>query len=373
MLGNHKYTVIILLSVVFFGTILFYLKTESDIAELSGQKEKYLAKNYHESLADKDGDFKIAQSFLTAKDGKNAEKYLEEALDSSNNPGEEGSIRLDLASSYRLQGDYVKEINYLKEIVADSRMHPYTKAYAIYYLGYTYFISGDKRKEVFDQIFSDEPYSNLAAGKTPRLALAGLFDYGAIFYRIGINEGRAARLYSEELIDVAKTTGKESESASSLKKIIEEKVSFAESQIEFLRQRDLSESKFIIEIEKTLSIINGKTAIAGYETKEDPEIKFKETLEHSLTNSTPEASARYHYARYLADRFGEKRSVDIKKLLSGFRENEALRNTDTFRGILSENKISLLGEKSGIALLGKIDVDFKNLLMLNGWKDSDFR
>lgn len=323
--------------------------------------------------------FAEGNSLLRAGKPDLAIPKFEEALRYSQDPTQEGQIKIKLALAIEMTGDYgnpQKSVPLLKEIAANPAYTNITRAYAVQEMAQIFYTYVDKR--ISAEIFKDEPYKSLWVQGAINLSYRHLYERASSFYPLALSELRIADWYATQVVDLHEKAigGVEDTTVNAriaqYKDVVRQKIASAERDLERIKGNSNESPQAKVALFRE-GIIIAKMQLTGDESFGDMEMTFKRALDVYAALGTPQEDGyvRYYYAQYLARLYGPSREDDVRGILSKFY------TTDLYQGALAtiffkNERNNIVGAKKQLVLLASLDPKFKDYLLSLGWKAADF-
>lgn len=291
----------------------------------------------------------------------------EKAIGVAGTAEEKGIIKISIGRSYYKLENFDLGSKTFKEVVGNPDYSNVTRAYAVEAMGNEYYSMYNQ--ELFDSIFSGEPYKSFFVGKDKDLAMRKLFEYGTTFFPLPLSEARVAQWYASELVRI-KNSGLEDQETKikidSMKAIIRERLSLVDKGIKGIE--NTPNATRIPVVLNRLGVISMKMYLFGDESFGNPADLFERSLVYSkLYNLTStEGFTYYNYAVFLARVYGKEKTSEIGTLLGNFYNTDKYKNTDVFTFLKNQKNIEG-AVKEDILLLASFDPKFKKLLSGLGW------
>lgn len=325
-------------------------------------------------------DYALAKVYQKAGKYDLAIQYYKKALSVIQDHQQIAQIRYNIATTEEKLGGYTDAIAGLKEIAADEATSALVRAYAVQEIGimhYMYYSPKDK-DVIIAETFKDLPYSSFVVDGDLRtsaglnVAYTKLFEYASSIYPLAFSESRVA--YGLALTmrdaDIATTSPQGVIFLTSITKSLEA------TDLDILRLKNIPEEVPLI---SGILVREGLTTSYlesfGMADLNLAEAYFRKGLQYAAAiGEEPGSFDAYHYAAFLAKKYGQKRADDIKNILIPFRVgNDAQIKpevADFFRTTRTDS--SLLREMTSLVKMGRVDHDFKVYLISLGWVATDF-
>lgn len=369
----QKKIVIIAIGLAILAALIF-LASFGPLKKLFGADDTYSRTNTpNVALQRINSDFAAAMQYQRERKYDLALQSYQKALSSAEDSVQEAQIKYRIALVTELQGNYAEAIRLFKAIAADPSNYEFVRAYSVQEIGRMYYTYYDDRSgsQIPTETFKDPPYSSFKEGSGDmNLAYRKLFEYAASIYPLGVSEARIAHWYSTELLKEATTTTQ----GISYVSIIQESIRKAEADI----QRTIDDppaATLIPETYMRIGLTLANLASVGAAGFEEAEQRLQQALQYtSVLGISPGNFQAYNYATFLASTYGAARATDIQKILSAFsisRSAEIQPIVVNFYRAANTDP-TLEEQKKRLALLGKIDPNFKTYLVSLGWHESDF-
>lgn len=326
-------------------------------------------KDFYTPLVQSNKDFAQGENFFQAQDYSRAVESYEAALARATSVQDESQIRYKIALALRYGNDPVKAIALFKEVAKNPEYPDRTRAYAVQAMGQAFYSFNDPI--VTQEIFKDSPYKEMYDPENIPLSYRKLFEYGSAFYPLGISQLRVADWYAKEILRLHFQPGGAETYAAAIadyKQVIKKKFELADADIMATANRRYEAgANYIPEMTTKKAYILGQVSLTGDESLGNPEEAFDKALVAGAVNNVYDAQAKYHYALFLAQKYGTLRAAEIQNTLKDFYASNRFDNTGMVR-FLKNEKNNNTGSKERILLLAEIDPEFKNYLIKLGWQ-----
>lgn len=353
------------------GACYFYL--------IKGPSEAYPAgKGPAVVLTEESDTYASAQKFQ--KEGKHelALATYQEALAGAKDSPQRAQILFNIAYENEQLGKYAEAIAQFKAITADTANYPIARAASLQDVGLMYYTySGSTTlRTIVKETFKDSPYNSfIGEGSSLNRAYIKLFEHAVSIYPLAGSEVRIAYGYSNEILGTLHGATTTPQGKAYLALVIQ---ALGATKADLERMKKVAvERELIPEILVRAGSTVDNLVTLGVVT--DPQLAepyFKEGIEYASTiGAKPGSFHALNYALFLANRYGDARSEDIKRLLAPFRSNnekEIYSVVPDYLRAVHANKPTTK-RRRGIAALGEMDSGFRGYLLSLGWKPSDFR
>jgi len=329
----------------------------------------------YEALVQTNPSFAAAEKDRQAGNFTKAQAEYIDALSTLSDGAGEQIVKLRLAFAVRDAGKDAEAISLFKEIAANTSYNSVTRAYAVQNMVQMYGTLSDDR--ITQEIFKDAPYSVLFVKGNAPLSYRHLAEYASAFYPIALSESYIANRYASELVAEKKKMGANMDKAFEVRylNLIQEKLQNTDRDIVRIKSQN---PVFWSDI-PTVFLFRARAVerldLAGYTLFGTAESTYEDTLSAyaEYERSSKDGYARFYYAKYLWQKFGDARKSDIAEILAPLYENNQYAN-ETIMTFFKNVRVSdPLNSKKPLIHLADIDPKFKALLSSLGWKDSDFK
>lgn len=358
-LESKKNLLVLLLLILAGGLAVAYFVLAPKFSQESPEVSE--ARFYYRLLSS-NSDFSLGENLFSTRDYQGARDAYREALKKAQTPAEEGQILYKLALAERYSDQPLIAIPLFKEIAAHPDYPSTTRAYAVQAMGQAYYAFNDPA--ITAEIFKDSPYKEMSAPGNVRLSYRKLFEYASSFYPLGIPETRVAQWYAQELADAGPSV--DPALREEYKNIIRQKLDRADADIVRTTEQPERGASYQPEILTRKAYILGMLSVSGDESLGDPGAAFAKALERAKISLDSEAQAKYYYAVFLSSKYGNTRSADIQNLLRDFYATNRYEKTGIVRFIRNEADDKV--KEKNVLILAENDPEFKNWLVLLGWK-----
>ncbi|MEK7567535.1 MAG: hypothetical protein AAB513_01270 [Patescibacteria group bacterium] len=313
-------------------------------------------------LANRNEDFAKAESLLGEDPSQALESY-KKALAQAFSQSDIDSISFRVALATYRSGNVKESVSLFKNLISSSTVSNITKAYSVQFLAQEYFSTNDTN--LFNIIFSDDPYKGFFADGNKDNALRKLVEYGKSFQALPILSLRSADYKARDLMNLPPQKQVEKENLISE---IKNDITVADIGIEVLRGSPNIDQLPVIYNRKLILSTNLKRA--GYILGDPTDAYVKGSDYANLYNDRNTLMfLHFNYAIYLSI---ENLAQNSDKIVSTLRNiyEEKDRNLKIFQYL--KNKASAdpkTDEVAGfIVSLVSVDNSFKNFLQTLGWK-----
>lgn len=369
MIKKNSYIVLSLVAICFLVATGYYIYIKNVKNQSAGPN------NLYTNLMSSNPAFLLGEQFFVKNNLTEALKEYERALTFARSKPEEGQIKNKIAAVKERMGDIVGAIDVSKEVVADEAHGKISRAYAVQFMGQLLFSIRPltEKDYIAKEIFKDSPYKELVSTTDESVSYRNLFDYASSIYPLALSELRSAYWYADS-ISVLKQ--KPSLSASDKEKIkeylriIHRKMELADADITRVKKTE-NENIILTVAFIRKALINTRALQAGeeYVGMVTPESVYEEALSYlgaeGMTNN--EATVRYSYAIYLANRYGKDKGGQIGSLISDF-YNSGRFATSSVMNVFKDEETNDDATNKNIRLLASIDLGFRGFLEEKGWK-----
>jgi hypothetical protein len=236
-------------------------------------------------------------------------------------------------------------------------------------LYYTYYDN-----EIYNEIFSTEPYTSFLVNRERSLSFRHLFEYALTFYKTADASLRVAEWYATEILTMSNDSAS-FDTIAAMKAIVREQINYAERDLYRLDENEASDSR-VARILNRMAVLSGNMFLTGDTTFGDPDSAFKKAIDAAITSGrkTQIGFANYNYAAFLVKAYGESRKDQIIGILKDFYSNK-YSGTSVVDFLAEQKEISIgvpFSAHEDIVLLGKIDPEFKTYLISLGWGNEEF-
>jgi hypothetical protein len=331
----------------------------------SGNSQKASHADFYKSLSETNTSFAQAEQLAAQDRYSDALTLYREALQSTRDDEQRLQIRLLEARTLVLMGSYMEAVPILKEIAGTqselstsrARALAFAEIAAIYSFG---------RVQVNREIFKDEPFKSLWVANDIDLTLRRLYEYAASIHPIAIAQLRVAQSYAAEL-------SLEGDTLSDLEvqtKIaaIQGLLSSADQDIEYLRGQSAMTKDLHTALLARAKLI-GDVQIHGVSLGDADEAFATAIAAYASEGPGHDGVARYYYAIFLAQAFGESRASDIQEILAPL--STAAYAQSSVTNTLKTARTNGFFRQFPV-LLSSIDPEFKAYLVTLGWTQANF-
>ncbi len=335
-------------------------------------KSKYTSTNDpYMHLMQGNGSFADAENQRRLGNATSAIALYQSAIGTAPDKEQKDQIRYKIGLAEYDRGNVGGAIDLYMNIARDGQATPIVRAYAIQTIGRFWQEFGN----VFeDQIFSQPPFATFYHPKDLSLTQRELFAYASDFYPLAFSELYVADWYATKL--ERSFTGKDQKLSDAEQKEylteLRRRIDAAEHNL--ARSKDDPNTANLVPPTLLLrASIERSLAVIGESTPEKTEHIFSQVLaSYAVVKGTPDDGlARFQYARFLNQVYGEKRAADIRKILSPMYASNAYEHSSAFRYFARE-KDDARGKKRYLVALAAKDPNFKKLLIRLGWQTRDF-
>ena len=370
MQGNkNMYAVLGFLFLVFFivsGLFYYLFKLPT--------RTVYTSTNTERAVLTKENQyFNAAEALRFQRKYIQALELYKKALPQAKDVKQEAQIKYDIALMTELSGSYTEAIQLYKDIVNNQKYYDIIRASAVQSIAMMRYNYYDAYEQIEKEIFKDIPYSTFYNKNELSTSYRKIFEYGNSIYPLSLSAIRVAGSYARHahftLHDATTTPEGAHDISSALYNF-----DLAQKDLERMRN-DPVESMMLPQIYISFGMAAARFDQMGVAHVGDTEDYYKKGIQLAvISNARPGSYNVYHYAAYLAMKYGSKRDDDIKKLLSAFKKgnDENILTTINSFFVTARTNPDLKNEKAQLELLGKLDSDFKTYLVTLGWKQSDF-
>ena len=315
-----------------------------------------------------------ARQYLFSDRFEDAEESFRRAGNLAENTFQVWQPQFRIATIPYQRGDALESVTQLKKIAAESES-PRVTARAIEYLGFMY--SGLLEDDLYQKIFSDEPYAGLAVGQDRRTSLKNLYEYAASFYPNSYSLLQVAVWHSENLLVLDKKDTAEADTLiATILKLIED------AEPDFARTYRANPDNGTLEMSLYLKAIAlGNIQLSGNTPPQDPEAVFEEAIlfDQESSGRKIEGLIKFHYAHFLAAAYGSERADEIRSLL-GTIYNEGTNSGKVIALISFYTKHGEAGTADGyytkheydaLELLSAYDPVFRSFVEKHSYQQSD--
>lgn len=356
------------LIVIFVGVFLFQKYKSQTIEDVIDIDNPYGLSPAAQLKANND----VYQDARFARDIKDYDKAIslyEDALTNSSNSEVRAQIEYEIGVVQNYMNDPIGAIRRLKTVANNTDYSPLIRAYAIQQMGEVFYWRSDPA--TFDEIFKDDPYTNMFVPDKPSTSLKNLFEYASSFYPLAYAELKTAQFYANKILNVQTaglTVSSEGLSIDEMKILIRQKVENAEKDIEDIKKLYPTDTRISSAIQRK-AIIAGLIYRAGDPFLGDPRILFEQARQGELIrgNFNQAAFTTYHFASFLAQIGSIGNKEEVQALLEDFYEDGKFAKTTTFYDFLKNEGGAISTSRENILLLAEIDPKFKNLIISLGW------
>ena len=313
--------------------------------------------------------FAHGHTLKIAGDYQGAEAAYTLALRTVTDSTQEEQIKLYIgALKYIQQKDPIGAIRIFKEIAANNKYSAGARATAVQWLSTINQQNADAA--VTKEIFSTKPYTEMLVQADARLSERYLAEYASSFYPLGLTEGYIASWYTRAILSATSSTA-----INTYKSQVQAKLKSIDANVALLRTFPPTHSPVPYVLMQKANVV-AEMALAKLSTPQEAEDLYNQAMHATKEyNSAPgwDGFLRLDYAIYLSRMYGSTRTQDIRTVLA------PLSTPDYTKARIA---IFLKNIRSGtfdsqktryVAALGKIDPNFKFLLIDLGWQESDFR
>ncbi len=315
----------------------------------------------------------FASGEALSRGGKFAEATVEytKALANAEDSTQEAQIMMKIAHSQRDARKFSEAIATYKQIAANNAYMSIMRAYAIENLGRMYSQYGYAADEIKRETFTGDPYASFAVNADTALAYRRLYEY-ALSYRG--NAGSAARVANWYATEALRLHEADADILAVMENVAfaRENLAIADADLERIAA-DENERSVLPEILFTQGRAIASLSKFGQATLEEAAAKYKESYDFGILGGPGTGGyARYNYAAFLEEYYGDEVNEDIKKILADFNESaDAYKNTSVF-GLFTSSAAKNNGTNARLRGLAAIDSNFKNTLKSIGWSDDNF-
>lgn len=336
------------------------------------QKSPSVSADSYATLLSGNAPFARGEYLRLHDDPKAAVSAFNEALPLAKNVSEEAKIKLRLALSEGISGDYQRAITLYKEIGANVAYPAIVRSYAVEDLTVLNMSNGGMER-IVTSTFNDEPYKSMYVPSDMLLTYRHMAEYASSIYPSADSELLIAIWYADDLI-AAKNGNVDSSRVVRDFDIIKNKVANANRdilRIQKLHENYLATIPYIL-LQKAK--ISGKLDLAGEKPIENPDQAFQKAIDAYNTDTVPgmDGYARYYYASYLTKKHGVSAKGKISSILAPLYTG-AVYETKPIQSYLKNVRSSVSSIRKGIATMASIDPAFKEHLQKLGWQEADFK
>lgn len=306
-------------------------------------------------------------------DYTSAVQQLTQALPFVSGSDEEGAVKLRIAIAKALSGDK-SAIPLYKEIAANAEYSSTVRAYAVQNL-VVFLMSNGGKKEFVQETVKDEPYKSLYDPEDLMVTYRHMSEYASSIYPVADSELLIAAMHASSLIKLKKAKNRDTAKIAHARATVDQKLASAAKDLERIRSQDKNYQDTIPYVLLQRANVFARLETAKEKPKTNPEQAYKEALDaYAMYIQVPgaDAFARYHYADYLARKYGVKAQAQIHSLTAPFYTDVAYTN-NFIHSYLQNVKTSSKGLKKSAIKIALADAAFKDHLITLGWEDSDFK
>lgn len=368
MIKKNIYVVLCLVIVVFI-TALGYL------VYLNYKGLSVLPSNLFTNLMNSNPAFSLGEKFFSDGNMNEALREYERALSFPQSKPEEAQIKNKIAAVKERLGDIAEAINISKEVVANESYGEIPRAYAAQFLGQLLFsVRPSAEKEyISKEIFKDSPYKELASTTDDSVSYRNLFDYASSIYPLALSELRSAYWYADKIFTLKQKSVLSTDDKEKIKEylvVVSQKIKLADADISRVKQTENEDMVLPVSFIRK-ALVNTRILQAGetYDGMIMPENVYEEAISYLSTKgeTNNEATVRYSYAIYLANRYGKDKGGQVKSLIGDFYNSERFA-TSSVMNVFRDEKANDDVTNKNIRLIASIDSGFKEFLGEKGWK-----
>jgi tetratricopeptide (TPR) repeat protein len=326
-------------------------------------------------LKQENQDFAAAQSAQQEGNYSLALQSYQKALSSAKDSVQKAQIEYLIAGTNELLGNFVQAIDQFKKIAADPSNSPQQRAYAVQELGFMYYTYRDQQPLLVKETFKDAPYDSFLKNNDIDLAYRHLFEYAASLYPLAYSEARIAYWYSNDVLTRLHGVTTSDEAIAEIS-VAKQSIEKADANLQALQADPTTDKARWPSILAREGRAVAHLATLGAANMQQAESYLSKAVQTAPTVGIPAGNYfAYDYAAVLANKYGSKRSADITKLLSPFKEgndaNLVVGISKLFAAARTDPTLSVV--KNSLVRLGQIDPDFKTYLISLGWHAADFQ
>ncbi len=372
-MNKKRYFVLVLMTLILISvvglTLFYYIKKQRPAYNSTTMTPTSVLRQTNQ-------DFSTGDSFSKQGDYKQALLSYQRALPQAEDLVQEGQIKYKIASMYEFDGRYTEAIKLFKEIAINTKYDTFVRAYSVQEIGYMYkkpATTKEARSLILAETFNSAPYDSFLTGGDYDLAYRKLFEYASSIYPLVISESFIAGWYAHDLRFNLKGASTTSAGGENIFATLE---SLKKANDDITRTKDDPvASGYFPTAYVYLGIAQGDLAIVGALDPELAEASFRKGINLIATAGFNSGNlAPYNYASFLVNKYGAKRSNDIRDTLSVFSTANSKKIyphvVNLFRDARTDK--SLAEDYTNLKLLGGIDSNFKKYLISLGWNESDF-
>ncbi len=310
--------------------------------------------------------FVAGNKALVRGEYQEAHAYFKQVEQSTTDLDEAGYVQYLIGLS---NPDVVQGIKDLKMVVTGNGYSKLARAYAVGAIGSRSFF--ETNEMLSGEVFVDPPYSFFFEKKNRAIAFRRLAEYASSFYPTPESEFSIAYWYARDLYKLNKenlgSASRHNAKKENLRTSIREHLANGVILVQYPEELSapynaIAWEALLIRVQ-TLAVL--KLALEnGFD---DPEPLFNTLIEEA--NLSVSLRARFYYAVYLDDFYGDSKQREVVSLLTPLFEEKSKVFVEPF---LTKGINDSTGIKQDIVRLASLDVRLKKVLFQLGWKVSDF-